>query len=143
MDDHKRTASIIASRPGVELRCEEDSLVLAISGWRRLFALGGGLRVPLTAVADATADPDARSRLPVGAPRPRASRSAPVRFRYGGYPGPHGWAFWAIGSGQDALVVELETGRYRFLVVEVEDPQAAALEVLTASRAARRQDTIC
>lgn len=122
---------------GVELRCDGGQLTVALSGWRRLVAVQRGVSVPLSAVVAVDADAAPRARIGVGARR-RSSRTPNAGvFRYGAYPGGPGWAFWAIGTGQRSVVVELDAGRYRYLVVEVDDPAATVAEIRRASGAAK------
>ena len=122
---------------GVELRCEQGRLTVTLSGWRRLVAVQRGFSVPLSAVVAVEADAAPRARVGVGARRRSSRAPSTGLFRYGAYPGAPGWAFWAIDSGSRSVVVELDAGRYRYLVVEVDDPAATVAEIRHASRVAK------
>ncbi len=121
---------------GVAVSCDDGQLTVTLTGWRRLAALQRGTSVPLAAVVSVDHDPAPRSRVGTG-PRPPRSRSSGGLWRYGTYHGVQGWSFWAVGSGKGAVVVEAASGRYRFVVVEVDDPAATVAEIERARRDAR------
>lgn len=104
-----------------ELAVEGDRLVLRLSSWRAILALKRKLSVPLSAVVSVRHDPVAREHVRAKLRR-RAGRSGLVRL--GAYHSQEGWSFWAIGIGRNAVVVETEGVRYRYVVVEVEDPKS-------------------
>jgi hypothetical protein len=76
-----------------------------------------------------THDPAAREHIRAKL-RPRASRTGLIRL--GSYHSIDGWSFWAIGLARNAVVVEASGARYRYVVVEVEDPAATVAELRTA-----------
>lgn len=125
-----------SSSEPLRLELTERELVVVVRGWRRLLAMQRGVRIPLATITEVVHEPFPRARVPVGLRRPR-QRQATGLFRYGSYPGPKGWSFWAVGTGKGALVIRCATGRYRFVVLQVEDPVAAVARVRAAVEAAR------
>lgn len=121
------------ARDGVDVRVESGQIVVELHGWRRVVAAQGGVSVPVDAVVSAVPDPFPRGTVGVGPRRPRQRQTSGV-FRYGTHHGVHGWAFWAIGTGRGSVVIELSSGRYRFLVVEVGDPAGLVAAIDSAKR---------
>lgn len=135
------------SRPRAEITVEGDTLVLSVLGrFQQLLALKRQVRVPLQSVVSIAHDPLAEAKIPTrirtadafksptaGSPgtgrrRRSASSTTSARpgklFRYGTYHSFLGWSFWAVGFGDNIVVIELSGARFRHLVAEVADPGA-------------------
>ncbi|MHB8245408.1 MAG: hypothetical protein ACYDGN_08650 [Acidimicrobiales bacterium] len=108
-------------------RITGDKLVISLSGWRSVWAVKRKVSVPLSTVVRVVHDPNARANVRAKL-RKRAGRTG--LFRVGSYHSLEGWSFWAIGLGRNAVVIETSGFRYRFLVIEVEDP-ASTVELIS------------
>ncbi|MFZ0173351.1 MAG: hypothetical protein WAL04_16845 [Acidimicrobiales bacterium] len=113
------------------MEVEGDSLVVRLTGWRMIWALQRGLRVPLSSVVAVTHDPAAYQH--VSRRLRQARRARTTLFKVGAQHGRDGWSFWACGFARNAVLVETTGVRYRFLVVEVADPDAVAETVRSAA----------
>lgn len=113
-----------------EVTVEEGELLVRLRGWRAVLAMKKTLSLPVSTIVRAEVDP--QPRLHVRAKlRKRAGRSG--LFRLGTYHSLDGWSFWAIGLGRNAVVVETDGARYRFVVVEVASPEATAATLRQAA----------
>lgn len=111
------------------LEVKGEMLIARLSGWRAVMAFKQSVEVPLETIRKVDHDPAARSRIQAKL-RKRAGRSG--LFRVGPYHSIQGWSFWSIGLGRNAVVVETSGARWRYIVIEVEDP-AATVERLKAA----------
>jgi hypothetical protein len=104
------------------MHVEGEAIVVRLEGWRVVWATKRTLRVPIEVVVAIDHDPFVHERVSTRLRRrSRRVRSAPL-FRVGAYHGLEGWSFWACGMARNAVVVETSGSRYRYVVVEVEDP---------------------
>ncbi|HXY44054.1 MAG TPA: hypothetical protein VEH29_07690 [Acidimicrobiales bacterium] len=110
---------------------EGDTLVIRLTGWRMVFALQRGVRVPLSCVIGATHDPAAYQHVSRRLRQPRRART--TLFKLGSQHGRDGWSFWACGFARNAVVVETTGFRYRYLILEVEDPKSVAAAIAKAA----------
>jgi hypothetical protein len=145
------------SRPRAEITVEGDTLVLSVLGrFPQLLAMKRQVRVPLQSVVSIAHDPLAEAKIPTrirtadafksptagsagtGRRRHRASSTTSARpgklFRYGTYHSFLGWSFWAVGFGDNIVVIELSGARFRHLVAEVADPVAVIALVREAQQ---------
>ena len=121
------------------LTIDGDDLLVTLPGWDALWAMKRELRVPLRAVVGVRHDPVLASQWPRGLRVPGSH--LPGLLTAGSYwqPGrPGTWSFWSVRHPRQAIVVDLDAGHYRRLVLEVADPDAAVRLVDGAARAARR-----
>ena len=121
------------------LTIDGGDLLVTLPGWDALWAMKREVRVPLRAVAAVRHDPVAASQWPRGLRLPGSH--LPGLLTAGSYwqPGrPGRWSFWSVRHPRQAIVVDLDAGHYRRLVLEVADPDAAVRLVDGAARAARR-----
>jgi len=108
---------------------DEDTVVVAISGWRKVIATKGRVELPVASVLRAVHDPAARTNVRTGLRRRRRGIGL---WRLGVYHGLDGWSFWSIGLGRNAVLIESDEGRFRFVVVEVADPAATIRAIYRA-----------
>jgi hypothetical protein len=90
-------------------------------------------RVPVSTVIGISHDPLARAHVSA---RLRRRNSTTGLMRLGVYHSLDGWSFWATGLARNAVVVEASGARYRYLVIEVEDPARTVTELSRACRTA-------
>jgi hypothetical protein len=117
------------------LEIEGDELVVHVSGWQRVWAFHGDVRVPLSAV-QAVDVPDnvwlaLRGWRSTGVAFP--GKTALGKRRHG-----DGWDFTAVSGTHDGAVrVSLNGGEFEQLLVSVPDAQAVAHTVAAAAGIAR------
>ncbi|MDA8039716.1 MAG: hypothetical protein M0Z69_11270 [Actinomycetota bacterium] len=100
----------------------EGKLSITLHGWRSLLAIRRRLTVPLELVTAVRVDPLVYGQVPTSLrlkSRPRAHV-----YRLGVYRGIRGWSFWACGMGRNAVLIETERYRFRYIVIERSDPVA-------------------
>jgi len=118
---------------------EDDLVVVKLSGWRSVWAVTRGIKVPLSCIVAVDHDPGVYSRVPTKARMIIKQRSGVIKL--GAYHSMDGWSFWACGLGRNAVVIDTKDYRYSTVVVEVENPvatvralrEAAGLPVLGAT----------
>jgi hypothetical protein len=113
------------------LAVEADTLVVRLEGWRAIWAAKRTLRVPLQALVAVRHDPGVYANITTRLRGNRRSHTS--MFKLGAYPSAAGWSFWSCGMARNAVVLETVGLRYRFIVIEVADPQSV---VATVGRAA-------
>ncbi len=111
------------------LRAEGGEVVAHLAGWRSVAALKKRVAVPIESVVRIVHDPAARAHIPTKLRR-KAGQTGFVRV--GPYHSTLGWSFWSIGLGRNAVVVETDGTRWRYLVIEVENPQATVAQLTAA-----------
>lgn len=111
------------------LGVEGDQVVARLKGWRAIWAVKRSVSIPVSTVVSASHDAEVRAHVSAKLRR-RKSPSGVIRI--GAYHSLEGWSFWSIGLGRNAVVVEASGARYRFVVVEVEDPAATVAEIRAA-----------
>jgi hypothetical protein len=103
-------------------------LEVRLSGWDRLWALKGGLSIPLEHVVGAEANPhldrSAGFRLP-GTHWPGAITAGTYRKR-------GKWWFWNVRKRKRVVLISLRNERYSHLVLEVDDPDETAAMINNA-----------
>lgn len=113
----------------------DHRLIVRPVGLVRLWALSRGVEVPVTSIVDvgvsSPSDLSRGFRLP-GTYLPGVMTAGTFRA--------HGdRALWMVGRNQKVLVIELTGEKYRYLVLGVEDPEAAT-EALRAALNRERPD---
>jgi hypothetical protein len=111
---------------GVEVTGGE--LVVRISGADRLWALSGGITVPLSGVRDARVA-DRRTAAADSSPLRLPGAYLPGVIRAGSYGVGERRELWCVHRAERVLAVELTGQRYRRVVVEVADPDRVAEEI--------------
>lgn len=114
------------------MRIRPPVLAVRLTGWDRLWALSGGLAVPLAAVRGVEVvrrvDADARAgglRLP--------GTAVPGVVRAGSYRSPRtGRSLWCAHRAPRVLLVDLTGQRYDHLVLEVADPEGLCRSISRA-----------
>jgi len=101
----------------------DEVLDVELQGLHRLWALKRRIRVPLAQVRGATVDPGMVSE-PKGVRAP--GLHVPGVAVVGTFTRDGERTFWDVGSGANAVVIELSGASYDRLVVEVDDPRAVA-----------------
>lgn len=113
-----------------EYEIREGKLELSVQGLDRLWALKSHLSIPLSDITDVAADPEqgaqALAGIKVGGAR------IPGLLQAGSFIGGDGWVFWDVHRPGHAIVISLQHEHYSKLVVDVEDPGAAVMEIKAA-----------
>ena len=99
----------------------EDLLTVELHGLHKLWALKSRIRVPLTQVRGATADPGIVAE-PKGMHAP--GTHVPGVLAAGTFRQNGERVFWNVQDGTRAVVIELADDYYVRLVIEVDDPGA-------------------
>ena len=122
----------VGRTPWVWAQCnvEGDEVVVRLSGWRRVLATKSMLRFALASVVRAEHDPLPRAHVRSGLRNWR--RRGQGVWRLGIYHGIDGWSFWSIGVGRNAVLIECSGERFRYVVVEVADPERTVREIRAA-----------
>jgi hypothetical protein len=117
------TPSMPRRPPAVWARVDADGdvLVVRLRGWRAIWATQRVLRIPLKAVVGVTHDPAVYQHVST---RIRKARRPTTMFKLGAQHGRDGWSFWACGMARNAVLIETDGVRYRFVIAEVADPKA-------------------
>ena len=112
-----------------------DRLRLDVLGWDKLWAFMDHLEVPLAQVREVRADPAAARGFWHGWRAP--GTQIPGVITAGTYHRGGHATFFDVHNPERAIVIELEGGEYRRLVIEVENPAdlVARLQSAIASRA--------
>ena len=106
----------------------DDRLLVRPVGLVRFWALSKGIDVPMTAVTDVGVSP--RKGLVMGYKLP--GTHLPGVMTAGTFRSHGDRALWMTGRAEQVLVIELHDQKYRHVIVQVEDPEAAT-EALRAA----------
>jgi hypothetical protein len=106
----------------------DDRLLVRPVGLIRLWALSSGVNVPVTSIVDVGVSE--RKGLVKGFRAP--GTYLPGVMTAGTFRSRGEKDLWMVGRAKKVLVIELHDERYRHLVVQVEDPEAAT-EALRAA----------
>ena len=112
------------------LEVEGEELVARVTGWRSVVAMRRRLAVPLSSILRVEHDPAVRAHVRAKLRR-RGGQSGLMRV--GPYHSLDGWSFWSVGLGRNAVVVETEGERYRYVIVEVADPAGTVSAITEAA----------
>ncbi|NNN18852.1 MAG: hypothetical protein HKL84_03245 [Acidimicrobiaceae bacterium] len=121
-------AGIIAWGRSVATVCKiavnRDLVVVSLCSPARILSLRKQVVFPLDSVVSVTSTPNIFSKEGSFSRR-IGSVSLPTFFRVGSFKGfrDAGPAFWACFRGETAVTFELENDRYRYVVLDVNDPQ--------------------
>jgi hypothetical protein len=115
-----------------QIELSRDTLTVHVQGVDRLLALKRRFDIPLDHVVSVDANARPADRTPLGALATRVPAAiAPTTFYQ-----QAGRGFWNTPDPDKTLVIGLFDERYARLVIEVEDPGAAASAIREAVRAA-------
>lgn len=106
----------------VQIEVREDTLVIQLEGWDRVWALKSRLELPLKHVTGVSADADRIAREAEEGWKVKGSR-IPHKIVAGTFRQHGDTVFWDVRNPAKAIVIELEDEHYARLVVEVADPQ--------------------
>ncbi len=120
-----------------ECTVQGDHVVVVLNGWRRVVATRGTVRFPLASIVRVDHDPSARVHVKTGLHQWR--KHGQGVWRIGSYHGLDGWSFWSIGLGRNAVLIECSGERFRYVVIEVADPQGTVREIRSAVAKATRR----
>lgn len=109
---------------------EGDEVVIALSGWRKVLATRAPVRFPVTSVARVERDPMARAHVRIGFHQWR--RHGGGLWRVGVYHGVDGWSLWSMGIGRNAVLFRCKGEHFRYVIVEIADPELTIREVRAA-----------
>jgi hypothetical protein len=102
-----------------------DRLLVRLSGWSKVWALKGGLNIPLAHVRGAGFAP--------GGLKPKGLRAPgsywPGVIAAGTYRWPGNKEFWSVRRLNKAIVLHLQKEGYNRLVLEVADPAATVAAI--------------
>ena len=106
----------------------DDRLLVRPVGLVRLWALSSGINVPVTALVDVGVSP--RKGLVKGFRAP--GTYLPGVMTAGTFRSRGEKDLWMAGRAETVLVIELHDERYRHVIVQVEDPEAAVEAIRAA-----------
>ncbi|HXE05419.1 MAG TPA: hypothetical protein VN579_05480 [Bryobacteraceae bacterium] len=107
----------------VDLNVADGKLVIRVEGLDKLWALKSCLEIPLEHVAGVLADPEAARGWWHGIKMP--GTNIPGVITAGTFLQRGGMVFWDVHNPEKTVVISLRDERYKSLVVEVADPEAA------------------
>jgi len=118
----------------VDITVSKGHVVIAPRGLSRLWTLHGPITAPLAAIRDVR-----RAAPGVGLGRWKGWRlpgtHLPGVITAGSYLHDGDWEFWDVrGAGASAIEIDLSGTRYKRLVVDVADPDAAVARLQAARR---------
>lgn len=115
-----RTARVVS-----EVSVDRDLVVVTLFGPARVLSLRGKVAFPIDSVVSVRSTPQVFSKDGTFSRR-LGSITIPTFFRVGSFRGyrSQGPAFWACFRGESVLTFELENFRYRYVVIDVADPEA-------------------
>jgi hypothetical protein len=107
----------------VEISIEGDKAVFEVQGWDQLWSLRSRLEIPLAHINGAHIDPEPAMGWFQGLKL--SGTDLPNIFRAGTYYQDGGFVFWDVRHPENTIVVDLNHERFKKLIIEVEDPDAA------------------
>ncbi|WP_102144781.1 hypothetical protein [Mycobacterium hubeiense] len=115
-----------------EVTVDGDRLVVRIQGLNKLWALKSRMRIPLSHVRGATADPGiAKERKGIRAP----GIHLPRVITAGSYYRDGERVFWDVRDPAKVVVIELVDEPYARLVLQVDDAEKVATQIERAKAA--------
>jgi hypothetical protein len=117
----------------VSVNVDGDRVVFDVLGMDQLWALRGRLEIPLSHVTGVEHDPEQVSRWWHG--WKLIGTDVPGIFAAGTFHYHGELVFWDVHDPQRTIVVSLAHERYKKLIIEVEDPEAAVHTLRFAMRA--------
>ena len=117
-----------------EITLTSDLLTVHVQGVERWLALKSQLDIPLNHVTQAEALPIGEEEWTSWSALRAPGTVLPGVIRAGSFLQHGEWVFWDVRHPQKALTIHLAGEQYVKLVVEVEDPVAAASAIQAAIR---------
>jgi len=115
----------------VQIIPQYDKIVFEIEGFDKLWSLRSRLEIPLEHIKGAHLDPHPAmgwfQGLKLG------GTDIPNIFRAGTFYQEGNLVFWDVRHPEKTIVIELEHERFAKLIIEVEDPEAAAALINAAA----------
>ncbi len=111
----------------VQISIEGANANFEVEGWDQLWSLRSRLSIPLANIRDVHVDPEPAMGWFQGLKI--AGTDVPNLFKAGTFYQDGGRVFWDVRHPEKTIVVELDHERYRKLVIEVEDPEAAVRQL--------------
>ncbi|MGH9292867.1 MAG: hypothetical protein ACRDZ6_08865, partial [Acidimicrobiales bacterium] len=99
---------------------EGGAVVLELKSWRAVLAVRRRVVIDFESVVDVAVDPLPYNHVPTTLRERR--RPHPRLWRLGVYRGFRGWSFWSCGMGRNAVVLVMDKHRFKYVVVEMADP---------------------
>jgi hypothetical protein len=115
----------------IDLATREGWLAIELTGMDAVYALKRGVAIPLDTITDVRVEPRQAMEKQRGIRAPGVA--FPGRIAVGTWRGRGGRQFWCVHAAERVLVVELEHGEYRRLVLEVPDHEAEAGRIRKAA----------
>jgi hypothetical protein len=106
---------------------EDGMLVIELRGWEAIFALKRRIEIPLSHVESARAGEVTELR-PGGLRAPGTYLPRVIAAGSYWWKG-RGWSFWSVRHPAKAIDIRVHNERYGRIVVEVDDPEAAAATI--------------
>lgn len=119
----------------VDITVRDDKLIVLVCGLHVLWALRRRLVIPLSRVTEIRAEPDLSLRSVRGFRMP--GTYVPGLITAGTYVSGGKSEFWDVSRPPHAVVIELDGGAYKRLVVDVADPAGTVRRVREAIGAHR------
>lgn len=116
----------------VDVSIENDSVIFAILGTHKLWALRSRLEIPLAHVTGAERDPEQVGRWWHG--WKLIGSDLPGIFAAGTFYYRGELVFWDVRDLERTIVVSLSDERYKKLIIEVDDPDAVVERLRFAIR---------
>ena len=107
----------------MDLSIAEGKLTLLVRGADKLWAFKSSLEIPLVHIAGVRADPEAARGWYHGIRVP--GTNVPGVITAGTFYQDGKRVFWDVHHPEKTIVIDLHDERYKALVVEVDDPEAA------------------
>ncbi|TAN24974.1 MAG: hypothetical protein EPN30_05700 [Actinomycetota bacterium] len=113
------------ARTVCKVAVDRDSVVISLFGPARILSLRKQVVFPLDSVTSVRLTPNVFSEQGTFSRR-IGSWTIPTFFKVGSFRGARdsGATFWACFTGETAVTFELTNNRYRWVVIDVDDPQA-------------------
>jgi hypothetical protein len=108
----------------VSIEIAGENAVFEVIGWDKLWSLRSRLEIPLSHIKQAYVDPAPAMGWFDG--MKVAGTALPHIFRAGIFYQEGGLVFWDVHNPEKTIVVELDHESFSKLIVEVEEPEAAA-----------------
>ncbi|MBJ6142473.1 hypothetical protein [Hymenobacter sp. BT559] len=116
----------------VAIQQQGDTVVFAVEGWHKLWALRSELRIPRAHILGARRDPEASKAWGIRAP----GTSVPGLLKAGTFyfdnTGDNKPTFLDVQRRENTIVVDLVDEEYNRLIIEVADP-AAVVALLSSA----------
>lgn len=128
-----------------EVRIEDDQLVVEIQGMDKFFTLKSHISIPLENVVSAEIDLKVGEEIVTATHAHHDGLDAVVNHgtndpksstRFGTFHDTDGTVFYDVHDATKTIVINLTHDKYERLVLEVENPQAAAALINGAKKAA-------